>query len=109
MDGLKRMKIGHHGGIIFDDMTFTHWPLDAQKHLTDMDFDSEINVKYSTVIIPRGTHKIITSNEHITRILNVFDKAIARRIEVWEVDCNTDDDGVVLPPATERIYSIKRV
>lgn len=49
-------------GIIFDDMSFKHWPPESIIHLLDTDFDRSINVRYGTITIPARTRKIFTHN-----------------------------------------------
>jgi len=62
IDALKEYKTGMYEGIVFDDMSFKHWPREAQIHLLDTDNVSQINVKHSIAIIPEGTPRIITTN-----------------------------------------------
>lgn len=50
-------------GIVFDDMSFKHWPSEAVIHLLDTDLDSDINVRYTTVCIPAKVIKIFTHND----------------------------------------------
>ncbi len=52
-----------HDGIIFDDMSFKHWPPEAIIHLLDEEFDSDINIRYKTAFIPAHTRKIFTHND----------------------------------------------
>lgn len=61
IDQLKTLS-PDHDGIIFDDMSFKHWPKEAVIHLLDQDFDRTINVRYGTVHIPARTKKIFTHN-----------------------------------------------
>lgn len=51
-----------HDGIVFDDMSFKHWPVEAVIHLLDSECDREIHIRYGTVTIPAGTKKIFTHN-----------------------------------------------
>ena len=62
IDDLKRFNAELHDGIIFDDMSFSHWPREACIHLLDYDFPRSINVKHSVVTIPAKTPKIFTHN-----------------------------------------------
>ncbi len=50
-------------GIIFDDMSFKHWPPEAVIHLLDNEFDSDINIRYKTAFVPAHTPKIFTHND----------------------------------------------
>lgn len=71
IDALKEYKSGHYIGIIFDDMSFKHWPREAQIHLVDTDNVSQINVKHSIAIIPEGTPRIICHNSSPYEILSM--------------------------------------
>jgi len=51
-----------HDGIVFDDMSFTHWPPETVIHLLDMDEDSDIHCRYSNALIPAGTKRIFIHN-----------------------------------------------
>lgn len=61
IDKLKTLNTDHDG-IVFDDMSFKHWPIEAVIHLLDQEFEREINVRYGTTIIPANTPKIFTHN-----------------------------------------------
>lgn len=61
MDNLKQLS-PDHDGIIFDDMSFKHYPKEAVIHLLDTEFVRTLNVRYGTVTIPAHTKKIFTHN-----------------------------------------------
>lgn len=61
MDQLKAMP-RDCPGVVFDDMSFLHWPRDAVIHLLDLEVDSGINVKHGCVVIPKGMPRIFTHN-----------------------------------------------
>ncbi|QMW68727.1 replication-associated protein [Crucivirus-245] len=61
VDDLKRLG-PDNDGIIFDDMSFKHWPVEAIIHLLDREFGRSINVRYGTVQIRAGIPKIFTHN-----------------------------------------------
>lgn len=61
IDKLKELS-PDHDGIVFDDMSFKHWPPEAIIHLLDKECDRQINVRYGTVDIPANTIKIFTHN-----------------------------------------------
>lgn len=87
IDALKEYKSGHYTGLIFDDMSFKHWPREAQIHLLDTDNVSQINVKHSIAIIPEGTPRIITTNMMPSEILmlNIMSPeecALSRRVQL---------------------------
>ena len=62
MDRLKFFDPNFHDGIVFDDMCFTHMPLQAQKYLLDWNNSRDMNVKYGMATIPKYTKKIFTCN-----------------------------------------------
>lgn len=61
IDDLKQLN-ADHDGVVFDDMSFRHWPIEAVIHLLDIEVDRTINVRYGTVRIPAYTIKIFTHN-----------------------------------------------
>lgn len=86
MDGLRKLDATHKS-IIFDDMDFKHYPLQAQKHLLDQENPREIHIRYRTAVIPAGMQKIFTANSY-----PFFDeredehfKAIRRRMQLVEL------------------------
>ena len=87
IDALKEYKTGQYTGLIFDDMSFKHWPREAQIHLLDTENVSQINVKHSIAIIPEGTPRIITTNMMPAEILalNIMSPekcALSRRVQL---------------------------
>ena len=76
-------------GIVFDDMSFKHWPIESVVHLLDMEFDRSINVRYGTVTIPAHTPRMFTHNTPNPFYNEDGDleqiKAIKRRHEVIHV------------------------
>lgn len=80
INGLKELR-RDHDGIIFDDMFFADWPREKQIHLLDLTNDSQINVKYSTVTIPRLMPRVFTCN----RPIFTADSAIQRRIRLIKI------------------------
>lgn len=71
-------------GIVFDDMSFKHWPAEAVIHLLDAECPSEINIRYATASIPAGTKKIFTHNDrnpfYLATIPEAQQEAIERRL-----------------------------
>ncbi len=61
IDKLKLLS-PDNDAIVFDDMSFSHWPPEAVIHLLDIDFERDINVRYGTVTIPANTIKVFTHN-----------------------------------------------
>lgn len=81
MDDLRYFDPTYHQSLVFDDMKFTHMPLQAQIHIVDQDWPRSIHCRYRTAPIPAKTQKFFTCNEQpftdhqaierrITRILN---------------------------------------
>lgn len=82
IDELKAFKNGYHKSILFDDVSFKHYPVQSQIHLVDF-FDSRsIHVRYGTAYIPAGTIKFFTCNEDP---LDLTHPAIARRCKTVRV------------------------
>lgn len=81
IDDLRKLRVGHHASIIFDDMDFRHLPRVAQIHLLDTHMPSSIHVRYGTVLIPADMPKIFTGNERMF----IDDEAINRRIRIFNI------------------------
>lgn len=64
MDVLRMYRPNYHRSIIFDDMCFTHMPLQAQIHIVDWIDSRQIHCRYGYATIPAKTVKIFTCNEH---------------------------------------------
>lgn len=62
VDKLKTLN-PDHDGIVFDDMSFDHWPPESVIHLLDTEVEREIHVRYGTVTIPANIRKIFTHNK----------------------------------------------
>lgn len=61
IDKLKQLSTDNDG-IVFDDMSFKHWPKESIIHLLDYEISRDINVRYGTVNIPAGVTKVFTHN-----------------------------------------------
>lgn len=72
IDKLKVFDPWRHDGIIFDDMSFAHWPRDSCISLCDVEEDSDINVKCGMITIPSGTPKVFTTNRPATKKFPIF-------------------------------------
>lgn len=83
-DDLQKFVPEVHDGIVFDDMSFKHWPVNCQIHLTDWDLPRSIRNRYVNAHIPAGTRKIFTTNE---RDIFNFDPnlGVARRVHFMEM------------------------
>lgn len=84
IDELRSFDRNFHGGIIFDDMDFSHWPRTSQIHLLDQDNQRAIHVRYGIVTIPAHTKKIFTTN--VMSLFTLPDPALSRRMHVFECE-----------------------
>lgn len=83
IDQLKKFVPLFHKSIIFDDVSFNHYPRHSQIHLLDFDNTRAIHCRHSVATIPNGIHKIFTCNEWpVTR----GDPAIERRIQCFVIN-----------------------
>lgn len=86
IDQLKDFNPLTHDGIVFDDMSFNHWPVTSCIHIVDMEYDRFINCRHVMGFIPKGTRRIFTSNSCMFKVFNYGDaneeqcRAIDRRI-----------------------------
>lgn len=62
IDDLKLFNPDRHHGIIFDDSSISHIPLNSQKHLLDWNRDRHIHCRFFNAFIPKHTRKIFTCN-----------------------------------------------
>lgn len=76
IDVLKQFIPNYHKSIIFDDISFTHWPRETQISLTDCEQPRSIHIRYGTATIPANIPKLFTGNRNP---LDSMDPAIARR------------------------------
>lgn len=67
--------------IVFDDMNFSHLPLQAQIHLVDRQLPRAIHRRYGTTLIPSGIQVIMTCNERPL----TWHPAIERRINYIQI------------------------
>lgn len=80
MDQLKKLS-EDTTGIVFDDMSFLHWPREAVIHLLDLNNESGINVKHGCVEIPAGMPRVFTHNYDRFSVFPACDAgAIDRRV-----------------------------
>lgn len=93
IDKLKQFDEFEHDGIIFDDMSFTHYPREPLISMLDLEEDSDINVKCSMVTIPAGVPRVITTNRDcweerkgLDPLFAYGDKAIRRRVKLVACD-----------------------
>lgn len=62
IDGLKEYSQEKHDGLVFDDMCFEKHAPETQLHLTGVEDEPQLNVKFGTVTIPRGTPRVFVRN-----------------------------------------------
>lgn len=67
-DDLKFFNEEEHDGIIFDDMSFKHWPVDSCKHLCDWDNHRSIRCRNVDAVIPKNTRKIFLANNEFNDV-----------------------------------------
>lgn len=56
------LAFDNHDGIVFDEMSFTHWPITSVITLLNKKDQGQINIRYTYIIIPAGTRMIFCSN-----------------------------------------------
>jgi len=83
VDQLKKFIPGYHVSIVFDDVSFCHFPRVAQIHLLDFDNVRAIHCRHSVASIPAGIYRIFTCNEWP---LSRGDEAIERRIRCFKIN-----------------------
>jgi len=75
--------------IVFDDLSFGHWPPETVIQLLDMDLDRDIHIRYGYATIPAGTLRVFTHNTRDIFYKGDCDeeqkKAIDRRVEYINV------------------------
>jgi hypothetical protein len=82
IDELKLFRPGFHVSILFDDVSFKHYPVQSQIHLVDFYDVRSIHVRYGIATIPANTIKVFTCNEDP---VNLSDPAIKRRCRVVRI------------------------
>lgn len=85
VDQIKDYEASGYDGVIFDDMSFKHLPVEGQIHLVDTEEDRWIHCRYAPGKLKRGTSRIITTNKPYYEVLEFDNPAIARRLLVVEV------------------------
>lgn len=85
IDQLKEFNHLEHDGLVFDDMSFEHWPVEACINLVDLEYDREVNCRHHTGFLPANFPRMFTSNRAVLHVLNFKDaneeqcKALDRR------------------------------
>ncbi len=80
VDQLRGYNPNDYDGIIFDDMSFAHYPRESQIHIVDREQLRSIHVRYGCANIPAGVKKIFLSNH--PDIFTLPDEAIERRLVI---------------------------
>lgn len=82
MGKLKDYDPDVHDGIVFDDMTFAHYPREPRIHLLGVEDEADLNVKHGHVTIPAGVPRIFVTNHGTEATFGkefATDKALSRR------------------------------
>nr|QTE03349.1 MAG: replication-associated protein [Emberiza chrysophrys CRESS-DNA-virus sp.] len=79
-------------GLVFDDMSFTHWPRTTCIHILDLEHESPLPTRYATTTIRAGLPRFFTSNETFDNVFNVkgtggelLPEALRRRTKRYHV------------------------
>ncbi len=84
-DMLRRLT-PEHDLIVFDDMSFRHWPRESCIHLVDLDEEAQINIRYGVAVIPARTRRVFTTNEKMGNIFADDEYgAIKRRVKIHDM------------------------
>lgn len=81
IDVLRSFRPDYHRCIVFDDMSFSHMPVQAQIHLVDWQDTSHVHCRYGHATIPAGTLRFFTCNSYPF----APHPAIVRRIHYMEL------------------------
>lgn len=90
IEQLKQLEGGDYDGVIFDDMSFAHFPREARIHLCDLKFDREIHCRFANAKLPAKFPRILTTNKSFQEVMfkpeeDHTDYAIARRCHVYNL------------------------
>nr|QKN88904.1 MAG: replication-associated protein [Cressdnaviricota sp.] len=69
IDDLKKIQ-ETSDGIVFDDMSFAHWPRTSCIHLLDLEHTRTINVRYGTISLPARMPRFFCTNETFKDLFN---------------------------------------
>lgn len=79
-----------HDGIVFDDMSFKHFPKTARIHLLDIKYTRSIRCRHTNATIPAGMPRIFTNNNEDIFLDGTEDteeyRAITRRYSTLHVE-----------------------
>lgn len=89
IDGLKKLS-PDNDGIVFDDMSFRHMPVETVIHLLDIEEGRDIHCRNTNARIPKGMKRIFTHNTpnpFYNEMINEHQKtAVDRRVRKVEVN-----------------------
>lgn len=63
VDDLKKLDPLIYDGVVFDDMSFAHWPVSSCIHLLDMEEERSINCRHTCGVLPAWFPRFFTSNK----------------------------------------------
>lgn len=90
VDDLRNFDPNCHDGIVFDDMSFNHWPFSGVVNLLDSDLTRTVRCRYQNATIPKGTRRVFTHNTENALIPDKLAEgqvgAILRRYKAIHVD-----------------------
>ena len=91
LDDLLEYQEGRHDGIVFDDMSFTHWQVEYVLAMLTIDEPTSIKCRYRNVRLPVGLPRIFTHNENPFPIPEGPDQvtALNRRLNRVYIDTPT--------------------
>lgn len=96
VDKLKSYHPEVYDGIVFDDVGFTHWPVESQIHITDWTQPRDIHCRFFNGVIPARTRKIFCCNWE--RFPFTQDAAVMDRLCVIETDKSLKSQRKKPPP-----------
>lgn len=109
MDDLKKLN-RDNDGLVFDDMSFNHYPATSILHLTDVQEQRSIHGRYNNSTIPKGMPRIFTSNGNIwpmmeDKVWEAF-KARVFLINIGNEDLRmvTEEEQKELMPPLDHVY-----
>lgn len=84
IDQLKEFNPLVYDAIVFDDMSFNHWPVSSCIHLVDVEMPRFINCRHTMGYLPKGMPRMFTSNLAYRELFNFGnaeqERAIDRRV-----------------------------
>lgn len=98
-----------HDGVVFDDMSFTHRPTEAQTHLVDVKFRRAIHARYANVHMKKGLKRIFTSNKEPDEVFDFSPSlGVDRRCKRVRIDGKLYEEVVEDPGAGAEAPPLQR-